>query len=389
MEGDLAEVVRELKGVCARKRCLLVLDNVDGESPGELIPGGAASVLVTTRSTNLKFLRFHKPQALPLFTDEQCFEVFRREIGAAEVARYETECLLLFGRLDHLPIAIALSAALIREDVRYTIPGMAKKLPADVTELICKAIEALDEEPRQLLTAMAACAPEGFRLDLAAEIAGVDEERSLEALHKLVTRSLVEEIDRTERRYRLHALVRESANPKALAERHAEAVRLRFEQWESTWQSCEQQLPDFRVALEWAIGNSAGWVGSLAFCGYQLTRRVGRLTEAYAICDRMRKCREEQEDLSNLQAWQGNQALILQAWGRLDDALALHKKEEEICLRLGDQNGLQACYGNQAMILHEPGSPRRRPRPPQKARRDLPPLWAIKTASRDATGTRR
>ena len=355
LEGDLPEVVRELKGICARKRCLLILDNVEDESPGELIPGGAASVLVTTRLTNLQFLRFHQPQALPLFTDKQCLEVFQKQIGEKEVARYQAECLLLFQRLDHLPIAVALSAALIREDVRYTIPGLAKQVPANVTELIHKAINALDEGPRQLLTGMAACAPEGFRLDLAAQIAGLGEDASLAMLHALVTRSLVEELDRTDRRYRLHALVRESADPNAHAEQHAEAVRVRFEKWENTWQSCKVQLPDFQVALEWAVKNAGAWAGTLAFNGYEVTRRLGRLTEALAICERMRRDSEERDDSSSLQAWLGNQALILKAWGRLDDALALHKKQEEICLRLGNQDGLQACYGNQALILKDWG----------------------------------
>ncbi len=55
LEGDLPEIVRKLKGVCGSKRCLLILDNVQDEAPGELIPGGAASVLVTSRLANLPF----------------------------------------------------------------------------------------------------------------------------------------------------------------------------------------------------------------------------------------------------------------------------------------------------------------------------------------------
>ena len=87
-EGELDMIVRELNGHCARKRCLLVLDNVDDEAPSRLIPGGCTSVLVTTRLTNLPFLRHHQPLQLPLFTEEQCFELFRREIGKEEVDRH-------------------------------------------------------------------------------------------------------------------------------------------------------------------------------------------------------------------------------------------------------------------------------------------------------------
>jgi tetratricopeptide (TPR) repeat protein len=53
----------------------------------------------------------------------------------------------------------------------------------------------------------------------------------------------------------------------------------------------------------------------------------------------------------SLQRSYGNQASLLQAWGRLDEALALHKKEEAICLELGNKDGLQASYGNQASLL--------------------------------------
>jgi hypothetical protein len=53
-----------------------------------------------------------------------------------------------------------------------------------------------------------------------------------------------------------------------------------------------------------------------------------------------------------LQRSYGNQALILQAWGRLEEALALHKKQEALCLELGDKGGLQRSYGNQALILY-------------------------------------
>ena len=250
LEGDLPAIVRELKGVCGGNRCLLILDNVEEEAPGELIPGGVASVLVTTRRSNLGFLRFHQPLPLPLFTDEQCFELFRLQAGAAEVARHEAECLRLFARLGRLPIVGAIAAALIKEDVWYTIPGLARELPDDVTALIRQAIAALeppggagaplvppavyaagalDSAPRQLLAAMAACAAEGFFLDLAAEIAALDETGALAALHQLIARSLAEEIDRSARRYRLHSLVREAAGSGPFRQAHAEAVRRRFE----------------------------------------------------------------------------------------------------------------------------------------------------------------
>ena len=52
-----------------------------------------------------------------------------------------------------------------------------------------------------------------------------------------------------------------------------------------------------------------------------------------------------------LQRTYGNQAVILQAWGRLEEATALLEKQEALCLELGNKDGLQTSYGNQAVIL--------------------------------------
>src|SRR4051795_12783995 len=64
---------------------------------------------------------------------------------------------------------------------------------------------------------------------------------------------------------------------------------------------------------------------------------------------------EELGDRSGLQASYGNQALILQDWGRLDEAMALHKKQEAICEELGDRSGLGFCYANLGLLYREQG----------------------------------
>jgi tetratricopeptide (TPR) repeat protein len=57
-----------------------------------------------------------------------------------------------------------------------------------------------------------------------------------------------------------------------------------------------------------------------------------------------------------LQRSYGNQAVILQAWGRLEDAMALFKKQEELCLKLAEnKDGLLRSYGDQAVTLKDWG----------------------------------
>jgi tetratricopeptide (TPR) repeat protein len=77
----------------------------------------------------------------------------------------------------------------------------------------------------------------------------------------------------------------------------------------------------------------------------------GRLEEATALLEKVQALCLELGDKDSLQISYGNQALILQAWGRLEEAMALHKKEEALCLELGNKDGLQRSYGNQAVIL--------------------------------------
>ena len=198
---------------------------------------------------------------------------------------------------------------------------------------------------------MSACAPEGFRLSLAAPLIELDEPASLEALYELNSRSLVDELNRDSRRYRLHPLVREVADGRQFAQQHAEAVNKQFENWETDWQRCDEDFNDFQVALTWAITNQSSFTEWLGYYGWALTDRIGRPTESFEISEILARAAEERSDKDAMQRWYGNQALILKAWGRLEEALALLKKHEAICLELGNKNSLQVSYGNQALIL--------------------------------------
>ena len=49
----------------------------------------------------------------------------------------------------------------------------------------------------------------------------------------------------------------------------------------------------------------------------------------------------------------GNQAVILQAWGRLEEAMALLKKQEALCLELGNRRELARCYWTSGLLARE------------------------------------
>ena len=201
--------------------------------------------------------------------------------------RNEAEARSLFQRLGYLPIGIAVAAGLVREDVRYTIAGLANNLPADAYALLREAVVALSPMAQTLMAAMAVCAPEGFRLALAAEVAELDEASSLDALQEIHSRSLVEELDRTTRRYRLHALVREAAGASVLAAAKAcgmcsEGVQ-RLGEWLASVRRGHGRLAGRRSRGCWGSPEKTkAWsmADDVAYGGYMLTRRLGRLSRS-------------------------------------------------------------------------------------------------------------
>src|SRR5208337_2850416 len=203
------------------------------------------------------------------------------------------------------------------------------------------------EREQKLLAAAAVCVQEGFWLPLAAEIAGLSEEDAEDAADRLVHSSLLWVSRTTEdggerRRFNLHALLREQMRAEQkgdgivkLQERHAGALEKLFKDWETRWRECRECLEEVMPAakLVWLRGETSrtDW---LIYWGYALGRRIGELDAALRILKQEESFwagRDDREAKDALQRSYGNQAGILQAWGRLEEALALHKKEEAIC----------------------------------------------------------
>jgi hypothetical protein len=55
----------------------------------------------------------------------------------------------------------------------------------------------------------------------------------------------------------------------------------------------------------------------------------------------------------SLQSSYGNQAVVLQVWGRLEEAMALLKKAEALCLELGNKDSLAHCYWRWGLLTRE------------------------------------
>jgi tetratricopeptide (TPR) repeat protein len=302
------------------------------------------------------------------FSPEEVEQVFRKYLPQEAVERHRAALLDLGDRVERLPVAVAVAADLLRRQFG-PMDQAARKLALeklknevhDVADLFDKAIQAQGPPERRLLEAASVCAPERFYLPLAFEIARLSPDEGENARDRLVNASLLRVLDSERQLFQLHALLRDRIRTTAsslenLRQAHAAALERLFARWETRWAECRECLQEIAPASQflWSINEKSrgSW---LSYSGYRTAERIGELALALHIiqCEEsFWAARAGADCKDNLQRTYGDQALILQAWGRLKEALELHKKEEAICLELGNQDGLQRSYGNQALILH-------------------------------------
>src|SRR5271157_1957835 len=357
------------------RQSLLVLDDVWPAEVKQIEPGGPCSVLHTSRQQSLPWISAGHTSEVVSFSNEECQSLFHasldKDFGAAEITQHRETLLGFAARVERLPIAVAVGASLLREKSASALGRAVLKLRLeelrdgvqDVPGLFRTAIESQPEREQRLLAACGMCVQEGFWLPLAAEIAALSEDKAGDAADWLVHSSLLRVIDRERRRFQLHSLLREQVRARQggdgvgkLQEYHAAALEKLFKDWETRWQECRECLEEVIPAAQllWNRGESDRY-WQLSLLGYETGRRIGELDVALRIMKQEETLwmgRHDHEAKIDLQACYGNQALILQAWGRLEEALALHKKEEAICLELGNKGGLSTSYGNQANILY-------------------------------------
>jgi tetratricopeptide (TPR) repeat protein len=372
------EKLKAVKKWLKQRRSLLILDDVWlAEAPSslkfhDLLPGPPVSVLFTSRLKQLPWLRAADATEVRSFTPEEVEAVFREYLGAETFNRHRESLLQFAGRMERLPIAVSVGAELLRREfgsLDQAARGLAlaqlRNEVHDVSGLLQRAVEAQDECGQRLLAAAAVCAAEGFWLPLAAKIAGLDEAQGETARNHLANASLLRMLDRDRQRFQLHSLLRQqlrsASSLNESQEAHARALEELFGDWEARWQECRECLPEILPAAEflWSLdSNRESW---LSYWAMRMAFRIGELDTALRIEQQNERFWSSRQDSDarrvkyGLQISYGNQALILQTWGRLEEAMELHKKEEAICAELGDQDSLHTSYGNQALILKEWG----------------------------------
>ena len=390
------------------RRSLLVLDDVWNADVAKLIPGPPCSVLFTSRQRDWPWVAASEAEELKSFSEAEAESIFAVHMGSAAAAEHHDALRSFARRVEWLPLAVVVAADLLRRqydplDQAAFALGLEtlKNQVHDVPALFERAIQAQREQEQKLLFAGAVCVLESFWLPLAVEIAGLSAAQGRESRDLLVNASLLRVQDRDRERFQLHALLREQlctgtgasgsgvlpmafhgqngrATMNNLRERHVTALERLFQDWEPKWEwkKYVECFGDLVLALEFLADNGATErVSSLANWGFQAAYRLGELevaTRFLKLEENTWAERAEDEAKWKRQRIYGNQAVILQAWGRLEEALALHKKTEALCLELGNKDGLQRTYGNQAPDPAGLGAAGGGPGPAQETRSPLP-----------------
>ncbi len=283
------------KAWLAERRTLLVLDDIWENDVMALAPGPPVSLLCTSRRRSLPWISRAHSLEVKSFSRDEAESILRIYLGDETFEKHRAALLEFAERMERLPIAIVVSADLLRHELD-PIPEATRGLRLerlrnevhDVPELLRRAVAARPEAQRRLLYAMAICMLEGFWLPLTVDIAGLTEAEGRDARNRLVDASLLRMLDRDRQRFQLHTLLREELRNLAplgeLQAAHAAALESWFSDWERRWRECRECLSEVIPAVQhfWKKGesNRAAWLTDWAF---ETGRRIGELEIALRI----------------------------------------------------------------------------------------------------------
>jgi len=271
LDRDLESNLNELRRLCARHRCLLILDDAVMATAALLTPRGRTSVLITTQ---------------------------------------------------HNDLAAALSAA--------SIPPAP--FSQDTSQL-ADTIRKLDGAAQRLLSAMCAGAPSGFSLDTAVRTADAEPEEAREIVAGFVSQAVLTPLDENGPRFLVPAMVRERVALRGDGERwaryHALAVADLFGAQTVGTEDLTAYWSGLQHAFAWALEADWPLASKLARRGLTWAKAQDRLAEAFEILQDWLRAAERRADLRVLEDCAWEQIWILEHWGRTSEARALDSIRRE------------------------------------------------------------
>jgi hypothetical protein len=270
LDRDLESNLNELRRLCARYRCLLVLDDALASTAALLAPRGRTSVLITARTGDLS------------------------------------------AALSATPVPLA-------------------PFVQDVSRL-ADTIRNLERPAQRLLSAMCACAPSGFPLDMAVRTADAEPDEAREIVTHFVLQNILAPLDDNGPRFLVPAAVRERAALRGdggrWARYHALAAAGLFGAQDVT-ANLTAHWPDLQHAFASTLETDWPLASKLARRALTWAKAQDRLAEAFEILRDWRGAAERHGDRRVLEDCAWEQIWILEHWGHASDARELDTLRRE------------------------------------------------------------
>ncbi|MEV6977527.1 BTAD domain-containing putative transcriptional regulator [Kitasatospora sp. NPDC093806] len=244
----LDETAALYRSTLAGRRVLIVLDNaLDAEQIRPLLPGtGGCAVLVTSRErlTGLVVREGAHRIGLAEFSPAEGRALVGRVLGAERVEARERAVARLLDACGHLPLAVALAAARLRDRPHHDLTDFAAELAdnrldvlsgddedpsACLRTVFSSSYRALDEPARRLLRLLAASPAVDLSAPVAEVVGGLDRESCARLLRRLADVHLLTE--HSADTYRFHDLLRLFAAERGREEESGRSRQLALERW--------------------------------------------------------------------------------------------------------------------------------------------------------------
>ncbi len=193
--------------------------------------------------------------------------------------------LVLDDVMGDLPIQVPLGR---RTSVLIIRSPRAAGLPMPPTD------PPTDPDHLTLWEAMSTCCAQDIRLELAAQIANMNEREARVVAESLVARRCIDPLDAAGTRFRLGA---RSPAGHAMRRRHAEVLNEAFSKWTAHPARCRNFLPDVEAALEWTLVSDWPLATRLAFRAAAFLKAERRFREAAQIYVQLREAARERWDI--------------------------------------------------------------------------------------------
>ncbi|MFJ7907315.1 AfsR/SARP family transcriptional regulator [Kitasatospora sp. NPDC096204] len=248
--GRLDEAASLYRSVLAGRRVLIVLDNaLDAEQVRPLLPGsGGCAVVVTSRDrlTGLVVREGAHRIELADFSPAEGRALVRRVLGAERVGGREHAVTRLLDACGHLPLAVGLAVARLRDRPHHDLADFAAELAAAGTRLdvleadgddpstrlrtvFALSYRALDAPAGRLLRLLATSPAVDLSTPVAQAVGGLDGPQSARLLRRLANVHLLAE--HSAGRYRFHDLVRLFAAERAAQQESEHSHDLARRRW--------------------------------------------------------------------------------------------------------------------------------------------------------------